>query len=247
MLKRLLFGALISACVTAAALAGSMTLLGVGKPAAGGGGGFSLTAQGSAGSATTGTTTINYGTVSYGSGCNAVIAVVFWYNTGTADTISSLTIGGNSTTAIAGTAANDGTGGGQSIAMRQWSSPSGTSGAVSVTYSANVTYNSNVTLYCLISGNTTVSATNAPAGGACNNVAPITGSITVPASGTAITAASTQGGQVISWTNATADGTYTGGGTQDAWGHTTATGSVNVSATPAGSDNCAMSLAAWGP
>lgn len=41
MLKRLLFGVLISACVTAAALAGSMTLLGVGKPAGGGGGGCS--------------------------------------------------------------------------------------------------------------------------------------------------------------------------------------------------------------
>ncbi len=235
---------LLLALVTAsAAVAQMFPFPGPGRPGAAGGS-FSLTAQGSAGSFTTGTTTVNYGTVSYGSGCNAVIAVVQWYPTATGDTVSSLTIGGNSTTSVvsatAGTIALN-------TAIRQWSTPSGSSGTVSVTFSGNSTWESSVSLWCLISGNTTVSNTNTAGGGCNNSGTPLNASVTVPTGGTAIVAGQTFSASTISWTNATQDGVVTTNGVYQAWAHTTSTGSVSVTQTPSGGDNCVMALASWGP
>jgi hypothetical protein len=208
------------------------------------GGGFSLTAQGSAGSASTGVTSINYGTVSGGLGCNADIIGVFWYNSATTDTITSLTYNGVSASHV-GTKQTGANNGGQSTDFWQLNTAQ-TTGAIVVNFSANVTYNSNVVVYCLVSGNTTLQNSNG-AGFSCNNVSPVSAAVTVPAGGTAIALAAMASGSVTTFTNATSDGTYTGGGTFDIWGHTTATGSVTVTATPTGSDDCALNLVAYGP
>lgn len=211
----------------------------------GGGGSFSLTAAGNTGSATTGTGSISYA-VTWGSGCNAVVFEIFWYNTTTTNVVSSIT-GITGATQIAGVANNDGNNTGESIDMWQYNSPVGTSATITVNFSGNVTFNSNVTTYCLVSAHTTPTSSSSTAGFACNAVTPITGSVTVPSGGVAIAMATAGSGSVISWTNATSDtgSPYTGGGTQDAWARVAAT--ATVSSTPSGADRCTLGWAAWGP
>ena len=245
MMRKLLTAWIVLAAIVVASAPVSAWWQSVPQVAIAAGGGFSLTAQGNAGSATTGTNSINYGTVSYGSGCNAVIVLVYWYNSTITDVVSSLTVGGSGATQVAGVNAAV-SAGGQSIDMWQLNSPSGSSANITVNYSGNVTYNSNVTAYCLVSTTTAASSTN-KAAFSCSTGSPISAAVTVPAGGGAITMTSTTGGATMAFTNATSDSTYTGGGTFDGWGHTTATGSVTVTATPSGSDGCTLGLAAFGP
>lgn len=209
-----------------------------------GGGGFSLTAGTNVGSATIGTTSISYAGVTWGSGCNAVVFVVYWYNTAATDTITALTVGGSGVTHVLSSPVSTAAGG-QSLDVWQITPPSGTSGTVAVTYSANVTFNSNVTPYCLVSAHTTAGTPATNANTSC--AAGVSATATVPTGGQAVVGASSDAGQVISFTNATSDGVYTGGGTQDRWGHTTATGSVTVTATSAAADHCPVVVVPYGP
>lgn len=213
----------------------------------GGGGSFSLTVGNNVGSATAGTTSITYTGVSWGSGCNAAIFEISWYNSASTDTISSIS-GVTGAAQVAGVFSSGGNGQ-QSIDIWQVNSPSGTSASLTITYSANVTFNSNVTAYCLVSAHTTASDAQHGTAGACNGAAPISKAVTVPASGAGIAMASNASGTVVTWTNATSDtgSPYTGGGTQDAWAKVTGTGTVTVTATPGGSDNCTLGLVAYGP
>ncbi len=193
---------------------------------------------------------MTYTGVTWGSGCNAVVLVVYWYNSNQTDTITGITAVGAGTP-VQIPSAQDGTnGGGQSIDVWQITGPTATSAAVVVTYSNATTYNSNVTPYCLVSGNTTAGTAqhnrNFGGAGGCDTglAAP---AVTVPGGGQAVVGAGSVSGQVISFTNATSDGVYTGGGTQDRWGHTTATGSVTVTATSAAGDNCVITVVPYGP
>lgn len=243
-MKRL-FGVILACALLISAASAQLTMTGVGGGfgAGGGGGGFSLTAGTGAGNASTGTS-LSYA-VTWGSGCNAVIFQVFWYNTATTDNVSSLT-GITGATQIASTKAAV-SNGGQSVDMWQYNSPSGTNATVTVNYSAATTYNSYLQPWCLVSTNTTVSDVDAQAF-SCDVGSPISSTgFTVPSGGGGIAMTSTTGGATMTFTNATSDGVYTGGGTQDRWGHTTSTGALTVTATPGGPDGCTLSVAAWGP
>jgi hypothetical protein len=110
-------------------------------PAASSGGSFSLTYEAVGSSSTTGTTTISYGTQTYGSGCNALVIPIQWYNTNGGDTVTGVTVGGSAATHLSGTLQSTGNGQLSSDGW-QFNSPTGTSAAISVTYSANVTFNS---------------------------------------------------------------------------------------------------------
>lgn len=212
----------------------------------GGGGSFSLTAQGSAGSATIGTASINYGTVSYGTGCNAVLIGIWWYTTASFDTVTAVSVGGSPASKVS---AGFLVGGANQVDLWQLNSPVGTSANITVTFSANVTFNSNVTLYCMVTTTTTVSAVanNGATATTCGTGTPVTMSLAIPSGGGALAFALNASGQVLTFTNATSDGVYTGGGVQDRWGHTTSTGTVSISATPAGTDTCTIAGASWGP
>lgn len=244
-MKRIVATIAVLAWFTVAAVAGSLPLLGVGSPPSGGGGGFSLTFKNSSGSATTGATLIDYGTITYGSGCAAIIIPIFWYNTASTDTVSAVSVGGSAASQVTGVHTAIGTGG-QSIDMWEFVSPTGTAADIKVTYSANVTFNSNVSVYCLANPVSTVATASNNAAFACNNTGtPISAPVTVSSGGAAIAMTSTVSGKTMTFTNATSDGSYIGGGTFDGWGHTTTTGSVTVTATPSAADNCALGLAAW--
>lgn len=209
------------------------------------GGTFSLTAGTNIGSAVA-ATAVTYTGVTWGSGCNAVVFVVYWYNTNTADTITGITAVGAGTVVQVPSAKDASNSGGQSIDVWQITGPTATSASLVVTYSATTTFNSNVTPYCLVSGNTAAgTAVHNTALANCN--AGFTVNPTVPAGGQAVVGSGSVSGQVINFTNATSDGVYTGGGTQDRWGHTTATGSVTVTSTSAGADSCTLVAVPYGP
>jgi hypothetical protein len=220
-----------------------MTGAGTGTPK---GSSFSLTAQGSSGSSTTGNTIINYGTVSYGSGCNAVLIGIWWYPTAGSNVVSGVSVGGSAASQVSASFTSQG-----SFSMDLWqlNSPAGSSANITVTYSANVTFNSNVTAYCLVTTTTAVSAVAHNGAGpvSCGVASPVSATISVPAGGGAVVITGDNNGQVLSFTNASSDGVYVGGGVQDRWGHTTSTGSITVSSTPAGTDTCAIAAASWGP
>lgn len=212
----------------------------------GAGGSFSLTAGTGVGSATT-STSVNYAGVTWGSGCNAVVFIVYWYNTATTDTISGITAAGAGTVSQIANAKDATNNGGQSIDVWQITSPSATSATVAVTYSAATTYNSFVQPYCLVSGNTTAGTATHNATNANNCSAGFTVNPTVPAGGQAVVGSGSVSGTVVNFTNATSDGVYTGGGTQDRFGHTTGTGSVTITSTSAGTDNCTLVAVPYGP
>lgn len=203
--------------------------------------GFSLTAQGSSGTGTIGTSVINYGTVNYGSGNNAILIAIWWYGTGTGDTVNAVSVGGSPATQVSGVFAPNP----QSLDLWQLNSPAGSSANITVTYSAPVTYNSNVTIYGLVSTNTSLRSANSTASVGAS--ASVSAAVTVPAGGSAIAIAGDLNGQALSFTNATQDGTYTGGGVSFVWGHTTATGLVTVTATPLALDTNTLGVAAYGP
>lgn len=212
---------------------------------AGGGGGFSLTFKNSAGSASTGVTTINYGTLTWGSGCSALAIPISWYNTTVTDTVSSVSVGGSTVgvSQVSGVfvASNSG---GVSLDMWELVAPAGTSAAISVTYSGLVAFNSAISVYCIVTTTTTRSAAS---NGGPNATAAVAGAVTVPSGGGAVAMATDVNGHTITFTNATSDGNNTGGGAFFGWGHTTSTGSVTVTATPSLSDSTVVGVAAWGP
>lgn len=206
------------------------------------GGSFSLTFGSQAASSSTGTT-ISYGTVTWGPGCSAVILAVNWYNTNQTDTISSISVGAQSASAIAG--ATIGAAPVQvSSSLWQLNSPSGASALVSVTYSAATTYNSSVAAYCLVTSNTTVQSSNSAAALTGVNAS---AAVSVPTGGGAVVTGGSYSGAAITWTNATQDAVVTTGGVYQSAAHTTATGSVTVTNTPAAATANTVSIAAFGP
>lgn len=231
------------ASFSALAQVGGLSFPGPGPRVASGGGGFSLTYGSNAGVTSTGTT-INYGTLTWGSGCNAVIIAVNWYNSNAADTISSMTVGGSAASAIANTTTSSGTFQ-SSVSLWQLNSPSGSSGAVSVTYSAATTFNSSVAAYCLVSSHTTVSSSASQGVGSGVNA---TANVTIPAGGGAVVVGATNSGATITWTNATQDAVFTTGSVYEAYAHnTTSSGAVSIVNTPATAQSNVIAAATFGP
>lgn len=217
-----------------------------------GGGSFSLTYE-STNVVSTAATSIDFGTMTYGSGCTRVIAalsVSFVASSGS-PSISSVTINGVSATAVSGAASAWGSAGVTDI-WETNSSVSGSSGDVTVTYSdTTTTFGNNansVTLYCLVTSTPTAahsaSASNSPSGSGLT----LSGSITVPTGDGAIGVGFNVGQATL------ASPAWTSGLTQDARnvsyaaGHTASTGSVATTLTDTTNNaTLQMSLASWGP
>lgn len=205
------------------------------------GGSFSLTYESDAISSAT-TPTISYGTLTWGSGCNALVTPVQWYNTNLTDSITAITVGANTPAQISGVQVTNNNG---NVTSDAWEmvAPTGTSGTASVTYSFPPTFTSVIGSYCLVSAHTTATATAHNSGFGTS----ISQSIVVPSGGAALIVASANSGSTISLTNGTVDVVITTGGVYMVFGHTTATGTVSVTVTVGASDNLTLGLAAWGP
>jgi hypothetical protein len=268
-MKRALISALLSFCVAFAVCFGiahgdGMSVPGVPgehdedstaysyPPSSGGGGSFSLTYE-STNVVSTAATSIDFGTMTYGSGCTRVIAAlsVSFIATGSAS-ISSVTINGVSATAVSGAASTWGSTAGVTDIWESNSSVSGSSGDVTVTYNnTTTTFGNNansVTLYCLVTSTPTaahaVPVSNSPSGVGLT----LSGSITVPTGGGAIGVGLDVGQASLASPAWTAGLTQDARNTSYAAGHTTSTGSVATTLTDTTNNaTLQMSLAAWGP
>jgi hypothetical protein len=230
-----------------------MTLTGAGSTkiaaAGGGGGGFSLTYQSSIGSTDITNTTVDYGTLSYGSGNTRVVVAIQWLqNFTTPATITGVTVGGVSLAQVSGVYLSNGIG---NSALDMWestSSLSGTSGDVQVTYTTHACCSSVVALYNLQTTTPAASTSTSAWSGGGSHFSVSVGPYTVPSSGGSIVESVLDGSnQTIGFTNATVDQTLTVASNGYAFGHTTSTGAVTVSATWASGWSGAIAVAAWGP
>jgi hypothetical protein len=217
-------------------------------PAATGSGGFSLVYESSASSTDTTHTTIDFGTLTYGSGCTRVVVAVSWY-TGASSGISGLTIGGIALAHISGSLAVDSPS--NNISSDVWESTAaltGPSGDVQVTFASAQTFVASVALYCLTTTTPTASATAVNGGITVTSLtAPSTGTITIPSGGGGLVITHTNAGKTATFTNAAVDADSTTGGTNQYYAHTTATGAITVTANYSGSDAAVISVVAWGP
>jgi len=212
---------------------------------------FSLTYQSSNGVNSGASTTVDYGTLSYGSGNTRVIVLATW-GQASGETISGVTIGGVALTQISGAFSTVG-GSGVIGASDIWMSTAplaGTSGDVRITYSA--TPGSGITGVALYNLQTTTPTPAHVANTTAFNSPTASTAITVPSGGAAIAITAT-------WGFAASSVSFTAGATQDAnfplpifsnpvlVGHTTSTGSVTVTATYNANAGAPMSLVSWGP
>jgi hypothetical protein len=222
-----------------------MMLTGAGK--AGGAPAFSLTNQSSAGSTSNATTTIDYGTLSYGSGNTRVIVAVTWYTSGAAQTITGITIGGVALAQVSGAYVQQAPGA-FSPNIDIWESTgslAGTSGDVQVTFSAVTGFGSAVALYNLV---TTTPAASAATNASTSNATSLSTTMTVPAGGGGIVVTLTGNGKLVNYTsNATLDVAVSVSGNNHNFGHTTATGALTPTGNWSPADPAVMASAAWGP
>lgn len=226
------------------ASSGSMALLGAGGAGAAVGG-ASLTYVSSAVSGASSGNPINYGTLSYGSGCTRVIVATSWIN-GSVNPVAGITVGGVSLVQVSGAFASNGTS--FSTNTDVWESSAGlagTSGTVIVDYTTGIGYFSTVAVYCLVTTTPTASASIVAHPGS----SPVSASIVVPSGGVALMVSSEgTAGSSASFTNATVDVDVTASPNNNYYGHTTSTGTVLVTATYTGGTNTpVMSLVSWAP
>ena len=196
----------LALCVFAASAQVPMTGAGLGAPASGITFSFGWTAgavEASAG------TTITYSSLSFGTvDSNRIIAVVACARMATVNTISSMTIGGISASAVSNTIAQTGGTNGSNCQMFQAAVPTGTTGSVVVTYGA-ATARTGITVYRIVTGTTT--ATSSSSNNGSSN--PLTCTLTLPGSGGGFVAnwqSSTT--TATTWTNATETYTATAAG-----------------------------------
>lgn len=230
---------LVCLCLISPAGSGSMGLLGVGGPSAAPPPSFSLTYESSNNVNDTTNTTVDYGTLSYGSGNIRVVALIV-YRTTTSGVVG-VTIGGTSLTQISSAA-----GGVFPDYVDAWISTAplaGSSGDVQVTYTgplAGASPGSGVALYNLVTGTPAPSATNTGSTG----FGPSTSTtLTVPSGGAATVVGNSEGTSIASGTNFTIDA-HVG---QGVVGHTTSTGSVTPTINSSASDAMVISATAWAP
>jgi len=212
-----------------------------------GGVAFSLTYNGGSAGSSSAATTVDFGTLTYGSGCTRVVIGINWLPGGTA--VTGVTIGGTNLAQISGAYKNQG-----SVAVDAWESSAalaGTSGDVQVTFNAVGGSGSSVALYCLI--------TSTPAAGlpvinsvAFNGGPTITATgVVVPSGGGALVLTGDQNGHAISsFTNAAqnVDVVTPPFSTNTYYAHTTSTGTINVTADyGVVGVGLVISVVPWGP
>jgi hypothetical protein len=249
MRKLLTFLIVSTLLLPASVYAQGMMMMGAGSTrggGGGGGGGFALTYGSSAGNNSP-SGTINYGTLSYPSGATRIVVGVQWFPTGGTDTITGITVGGTALTQISGAYGN--IGGSQPVAADVWisSAPlSGSSGAVSVTYSAAPAHQSSVALYGLTTTTPAPSADAVTIGGYTTSIST---SLTIPSGGGALVLTNASNGiTVSSFTNAAQDVDVAAGWSGFYYAHTTATvAGTTITATYASNDIAVLSVVAWGP
>jgi hypothetical protein len=216
------------------------------NPPVSGGGAFSLTYEASGLSTNTSSTTQSYGSLTLGTGCTSWInGIEYYQNNPTSTSVTAKTDNGVSASAISGAKILNGNAGGYALDGWQVTSPSGTSGAVSVTYGAVPSYNQSVAVYCLISAHPTPGT--AATAQTSSNATTLSVTVTVPSGGTAIVMGMTNIGTAITWVNATQDAVFTAGGTFQSFAHTTSTGSVTVTANLGSADGIILSAIPFGP
>jgi hypothetical protein len=208
---------------------------------AGGGVTFNLAYQSTAND-TVGGTTVSYGSLAIGvADANRVVAIGVWVRG--AGNVASMTIGGVTATQVSSAAAAN-----PSTTFSDiWYAavPTGTTAAVSVTYSA-AAIQSIVWAYRIITSTPTPTGANA----ADPNLASISTTLSVPPGGGGMNVygSRNQTPSTPTWTNAVADNTQAFSGHGVGAATTTGTGSITVTAAAlvTGGEN-AMSTAAWGP
>jgi hypothetical protein len=204
-------------------------------------------AGGSAPSTTTGSTSINYGTLNYSPGNSRVIVAIQWTYNGGGQAITGVTVGGVALVQVAG-AANYGDGGSGSSAIDVWisSAPlSGSSGAVVVTANQAFPWYSSAAVYSLKTSSSVRADVSVKSNAGSTIIAT---NINVPAGGVALALSSGSNGATFSnFTPGTVDATETPPGRVYAYGHVTTTGSVNVIATFGTPDSLVLTAVSWGP
>jgi len=213
--------------------------------AAGGGGLFSLAWLTSATDSSS-TNPVTYAGLSFGAAdTDRIIAVYIASRQTTVNTITGVTIGGVSATAVTGTAAQVNGTNGACCQIWQAAVPTGTSGNVVVTYGAAPT-RSVVSLYRIITVTPTATSGNSDSQTTLTSVGT---AVTVPSGGGAIAGAAEQANtNTFTWSNATQDVQGAIAGSQQ---YTTATVTGTGSITPNANDGAIVpmvfSTAAWGP
>jgi len=185
--------------------------------------------------------TVVYGPITYGTGADRIVAVIYWYGT---VTISSVTIGGIATmTRVSGSA----TGSGNQIEV--WESaaaPSGSSGSITVVFSGGTAYTSAVALYKLNTATPTRADAKTATTGTGTSLSLAT-PLSIPTNGVGLVAAYTNSGGALTAVNWAFDAGSTLGGVNFEWGKTTTTGSVTPGITWGSNDGGAITAVAWGP
>lgn len=207
---------------------------------------FSLTNTDS-GSDTSNSTTVNYGTKNFGAADpNRIIVVAIGARFVAGNSITSVTIGGVAATLVSGTTSASGTilGG---TAIYQAAVPTGTSGAISATFSS-AAVRSAISVYRLITNTPTAADGN---NAATTSTAALSASVNVPSGGGGLAAVFYQTGTVtFTWTNAVEDVDFaTAVGTSSfTSAKLSGTGAVTATSTASvGGQQQTYSVAAWGP
>jgi hypothetical protein len=234
--------------VEAAKACSRMALMGV-ESCGSSGGSFSLTYESQA-IVSTAASTIDFGTLTYGSGCTRVVIALTGLNFSSPLQATSVTVNGVSATAVSGAYAAP-----QDSFTDVWetnSSVSGSSGDVSVTYNeSSQPFGSpgmSVALYCLVTAHPTATSSANNVIDTGSGATSISATITVPSGGAAVgvgLSENCRASPAASWTSFTTDGTPN---VCLANRHSTTAGSnspsFNIGAT---ADYMSLSLAAWGP
>lgn len=179
--------------VAAFAQVGGLSFPGPGTPHSTSG--FSVTAQGTTGSAGSGSST-TLASWTYGSGCNTVLVGVTWGPT-TSATITSLKLDGSqSMTAVSGSFFDNSTNGFDEAQFFFIANPTGSSGTPTITFSAGLTNGVALQAWCIITTTTTPTAGNG--NGLSANATSVSAAVIVP-SGGAVFGMCTGNGGVTTW------------------------------------------------
>lgn len=222
--------------------------------ASGGGGSFSLTYATFANNAPTccsGVTLVDFNTLTWGPGCNALVVDVTFSGPPTAIDVSGISIGGSGGTGglggseVTGSYASNTSGNVFSTIWQTSGAPSGSSGDVGVSFTGAVGQFSSdvsVALYCLISAHLTGVGANSQ-----TFATSVSQSIAVPSGGKGIAAVLQSSSGAVTLTNATLDKGPVGSSVFSNFASVTGNGST-IAVTAGGPNvSWALSEAAWGP
>jgi hypothetical protein len=197
-----------------------------------------------------GVTLVDYGTKTWGAGCNGLVLAVTFGGSSTPVDVSSISIGGSGGTGgvggseISGSLASNTAIGGYSTIWQTSGAPSGSSGDVGVSFTGatgQFTVDITTAIYCLVSTHLTgVGASNFE-----NGQTSVSEPIAVPTGGVGIAAVGVQNNGTVTLTNGTLD-VSVGVNNFSYFAHTTGTGTVTITASGPNTD-WELSEAAWGP